>query len=115
MPTVETIQKGLPNEVQIIVKVPHWHIDQGRVYWQKKVPKELFTALVNLAEDGINDDDMEKAELQAEVRYRDTVIQDLDRKLSDMQDNEDKLKKKIKDLESKQKAFIDAVNKASKK
>ena len=45
----EAVWKGMPTDVQIVIKVPHYVVDQGRVYlsWFK-VPKSKVPAIIDL-------------------------------------------------------------------
>ena len=107
MPTVEIIQKGLPNEVQILVKVPHWHLDQGRVYWQKKVNKELFLPLVNLLDNGYFEKDKDK--LQQELKELRDSANELESQKKKLENDLKELNSEKEKLEKAHKKFLEKI------
>ena len=101
MPDIETIVKGMPTDVQVMVKVPHYVVGEhhiGRVFWQKmKVSKELITPMVNLLEDGVDKAKIAKATLVAEMR--------------ELQEKDEELEKENKRLHDQLNVIEEQVNK----
>ena len=100
MPTIETIVKGMPADVQVIVKVPHYVVGEhhiGRTYWQKTVSKDLITGVINVLEDGVDKAKIAKAKLVAEMR--------------ELQEKDEELEKENKRLHDQLNVIEEQVNK----
>lgn len=110
MPTLETIEKGLPTEVIVLVKVPHWAIDQGRVYYQKKVSKDLFLPMANLLENGYIEKD--KLSLQDKLKDLKDSFNELASQKKALEKELEYLSKEKVEIEKARDKFLKAVKSA---
>lgn len=115
MPTIETIIKGLPPEVEVLVKVPHYSLDVGRVYWKStKVSKELILPMVNLLEDGADKVNHTKSKLQSELRDLRSSFEELEKEKAVLSKTIESLSKYRDKIEKAKDGFLSSFSKAKK-
>lgn len=82
MLTVEQILSSAPPHVQIVIKAPHYVVNQGRTYWQKmSVDKEIASQVISLCEGGKIENKEEVEKLQKENQKLKKEINSLKSKL----------------------------------
>lgn len=118
MPDIETIIKGMPADIQVLVKVPALMLGQehvGRVFWKKnKVPRDLVLPLVNLIEDGVDKANQTKSKLQSELREMRESYEAMEKEKADLEKKIEKLNKDREKIEKAKEGFLSSFGGVSK-
>lgn len=105
---IEAIVAGMPDQVQVVIKAPHFVANQnmGRVYWTKTlVDKAVAPSIISICENGTDKNKQKKAMLELEINELKEKIEKLEISVKEKDQENEILAKKLGEVRSSYESY----------